>query len=831
MKRTLKIVGWTAGSLLAVCILALVGALLFLPAGTLRDLAVQRASASLGREVTVDDAGVSLRGGLGVRLDGVTVGNPPGFPGEPLFRAGSVDLKLRLIPLLSRRIQADRLVIADPRVNLIVRGDSTSNFTFAPVDAEEPGPSPSAPPADSPAALDVERFTVSGGRVVFRDEAAGTTTTCTGLSLAWRVVPDGSDGLLTSGETGIDSLSVSGPEPLVLTGLSLDHEARIDLQEKSGSLLRGDLGLGELDAAVTGDFSFPSGAMAGDFALKAPRLDAADLMALLPDRARAPLAGAEVSGAVALDLAFAFDQTRPEPLSWTGQVEVQDGRIALPDPSEPVTAIGGRASFDRRVLTIASIEASASGADLTFQGTITGYTDPQAAVLEGSLAATADLAALQGRLPAERKATLAGRGVGSIRLQGPLSRPAELPAEGRLAITDLSYRDATIFEPLTDLDADLEFDRKDLTIRSCRAVFEPSNFTLTGSVRGLVTALTAKLTGQPAPATVPHLEFSLDAPVLDADHLFPAASPGAPEPASATGGDRTAVLSSFPDITGRGAVTVGRLVYGGVDFTQVSGSVAIADRTVTVSDVQGSVYAGSITGETAVDLEDMLVPGYRGSFAATGIQADSLLSRFTPLQGHVFGDLDFGGDFTARGKDPDTFRRSLTLDAVSVLTQGRLMTSGTVQQGLNVLAVKLGRTFDREEKLKDLAGAVKVADQQVLLEEMSFTIPGLGALTLGGGYGFAGDLDFIGDLLLTEENTRKLLGGGDSGGIGGALGGLLGGSRDQPPQPLRLPLKIRGTWTKPDVAVDFAAMGRTAGQDVADELKKKLEGFLSGNPR
>ncbi len=831
MKRSLKIAGWTAGSLLAISILALVGFRLFLPAGTLRDLAVQRASAALGREVTVDRAGVSLRGGLGVRLDGVTVGNPPGFPGEPLFQAGSVDLKLRLKPLFSRRIQADRLVIADPRVNLIVLRDSTNNFTLDSGAAQDPGPAPSASPADPRATLDVERFSVSGGRLLFRDESTGSSTTCTGLSLAWRVVPGGRDSLLTSGETRIDSLSVLGPEPLVLPGLRLEHEARIDLRERRGSLLRGDLGLGDIAASVTGDFSFLPGALAGDFALEASRLNAADVMALLPDRARAPLAGAEVSGTVALDLALAFDQTRPEPLSWTGLVEVQDGRIALPAPSEPVIGIGGRASFDRRVLTIASLQASASGADLTFEGAVTGYADPRGAILEGSLTAVADLASFQERLPAERKAALAGRGVGSIRLQGPLSRPAELVAGGRLAITDLSYRDATLFEPLTDLDADLEFDRKDLTIRSCRAVFEPSNFSLTGSVRGLVTTLTAKLARQPGPAAAPHLEFRLDAPVLDADHLFPAASPGAPAPPSAAGGDRTAVLSSFPDITGRGAVTVGRLVYGGLDFTQVSGSVAIADRTVTVSGVQGSVFSGSVTGETTVDLEDMLIPGYRGSFAARGIQADSLLSRFTPLRGHVFGDLDFGGDFSARGKDPGTFRRSLSLDAVSVLTQGRLMTSGTVQQGLNVLAVKLGRTFDREEKLKDLAGAVKVAGERVLFEKMSFTIPGLGALTLGGGYGFAGDLDFTGDLLLTEENTRKLLGGGASGGIGGVLGGLLGGTQDQTPQPLRLPLRITGSWSKPDVAVDFAAMGRTAGQDVADELRKKLEGIFSGSPR
>ena len=118
---------------------------------------------------------------------------------------------------------------------------------------------------------------------------------------------------------------------------------------------------------------------------------------------------------------------------------------------------------------------------------------------------------------------------------------------------------------------------------------------------------------------------------------------------------------------------------------------------------------------------------------------------------------------------------------------------------------------------------VKIAGERVLLERITGEIPGLGSLTLGGGYGFAGDLDFQGDLLLDRENSAKLL--GSFGGLTGTLGNLLG-REEQPIQRLALPVKIRGTWSKPDVVIDFAALTRDAGEDLTDELKGRLEGLF-----
>ncbi|MBU1072463.1 hypothetical protein KKG45_04375, partial [bacterium] len=676
----------------------------------------------------------------------------------------------------------------------------------------------SASPGNTGATLDLERFECNGGALSFRDEAAGTGFALTGLRLDWSVTDAGGGQLDSRGGTSADSLIITGERPLAIGPLTLNHTARIDTGRKRLILARSGLAVAGLDFAVTAEIDYDPGAPITRAEIDGGALDLAAVLALAPADKAAALDGVKANGILDLRMTIAFDQALDDPLSAAGSLELSGGRLELPDIPEPITELAAAVAFDLDTLHVTTCKARTSGADLAFAGKVTGLRQPAEAKIEGTVKVVADLAGLQVYLPAERKATLAGRATGSVTLAGRLDSPRDLPAGGEITVTDLSYRDANIFEPVTDLDATVTFGPRDVTIKSCRVRLQPSNFTLSGVVRGLVPALTAEA------AARPHLDFSLDAPLLDVDNLFPAACPGAAPRGTAAEASRAPVIREFPDFTGSGTVAIANLIYGGVNFTGITGKVAIADRTVTVSEATGAVFSGRVTGQTAVDLQDMKTPGYRGSFAARGVQADSLLSRFTPLKGHVFGALDFSGSYAAAGKDPAAFRRSLTLDARSAMTQGRLVTSGVIQQGLNTLAVKLGRTFDKEEKLKDMAGTVKVAGERVHFDRFTSEMPGLGALTIGGSYGFAGDLDFRGDLLLTEENSRKLL-RSTTGGLPGALGNILG-KKDQAVPRLRLPVKIGGAFTRPDVALDFSALAETAGQEVVDELKGKLEGLF-----
>lgn len=817
MKKPLKILVGTVGTVVVLAVLLFVGLRLFLPAEKLRDLAVARASAALGREVTVGEVRVSLRGGLGVRLTDVGVGNPAGFPEGRLLAAESVDLKLRLRPLFKRRLHADRLVVEAPRISLVSLDSVRNNFTFAPADSAAPAAA-GASPAGAGATLDLERFEVEHGTLEYRDEASGAGFALIGLSLGWTVTDAGSGRLDSRGVTFADSLAVTGERPLAIGPLKFDHAARIDTGTGRLTLETGGLDLTGLAFAVSAGVAFAPAAPAARVEISGRDLDLSAVLALAPADESAKLVGVEAGGRLVLRTTLDFDRARDEPLDVAGSLELADGRLVLPGLPEPVTDLIATVAFNLDTLRVDACRARISGAELAFTGAVTGLRTPAEARIAGTVTAAADLAGLQGYLPAEREAVLTGRAAGSIRLAGRLDSPRDLPAGGEITVTDLGYRDAHIFEPVTDLDADVTFGPRDVTIRRCSVKLQPSRFTLGGVIRGLVPALTSEA------AARPHLDFTLDAPYFDADHLFPAASPGAAPLGETAEADRPPVMAEFPDFTGAGRISVANLIYGGVNFTGLTGKVTIADRTVTVGEAAGAVFAGRVTGETTVDLNDMKAPGYRGRFAAGGVQADSVLTRFTPLKGHVFGALDFSGAYTASGKDPAAFRRSLTLDARSAITQARLVTSGVFQRGMSVLAAKLGRSFQAEQGLVDVSGTVKVAGERVIFDRFTSGIKDLGDLNFGGSYGFAGDLDFQGDLLLTEENSRKLL-EAPGGRLTGVLDGLLG--RGQRPVPrLGLPVKIGGAFTRPDVALDFSALGRTAGQQIADDLKGKLEGMF-----
>ncbi|MDX2475044.1 MAG: AsmA family protein, partial [Candidatus Krumholzibacteria bacterium] len=161
------------GIVLAILLLSVVAVQIFLPTEKIRDLALEQAREKLGREVSVGEVAVSLRGGIGVRLSDFVIHNPDGFGGENLMSTKALDLKLELGPLLKGEVRVHRLVVDTPVVNLMRRADGSDNFTFETV-AE---PATSAPPtagepAAAPPPISIASLTLKDGRMAFSDASA-----------------------------------------------------------------------------------------------------------------------------------------------------------------------------------------------------------------------------------------------------------------------------------------------------------------------------------------------------------------------------------------------------------------------------------------------------------------------------------------------------------------------------------------------------------------------------------------------------------------------------------------------------------------------------------
>ena len=174
---------------------ALLGAGLFVLARYLdseafRRAAIAAAQETLGAPVTVGDQRVSLFSGAIFRQ--VTVGNPPGVPGE-LLRAEALVVRPRFLPLLRRRLEIAEVRLDAPTVTLTRNDQGEWNFerlvTRPPPPSSATGSSgsgASALPVPVPAALDVvvPRLSLTRGTLTVTRERKGPIVGATGIELA-----------------------------------------------------------------------------------------------------------------------------------------------------------------------------------------------------------------------------------------------------------------------------------------------------------------------------------------------------------------------------------------------------------------------------------------------------------------------------------------------------------------------------------------------------------------------------------------------------------------------------------------------------------------------
>ncbi|MBF0190620.1 MAG: AsmA family protein [Magnetococcales bacterium] len=113
-----------------------------------------------GRDVTVNGSmALSLFPWAGVSLEDVTLGDVPGFGSEPLARVARLEVRARLMPLLSKRLEADRIAVKGLQLKLVRDAKGRGNWESA-SGAEKPPVATQAPKAG--AATDAKGAARSG---------------------------------------------------------------------------------------------------------------------------------------------------------------------------------------------------------------------------------------------------------------------------------------------------------------------------------------------------------------------------------------------------------------------------------------------------------------------------------------------------------------------------------------------------------------------------------------------------------------------------------------------------------------------------------------------
>ena len=135
---------------------------------------------ALNRRITLQDIRLTIWPRIGARVSGFTIQDDPAFRSGPFAMLSSLDVGVKLFPLLRGKIEVEEISLRDPVIFVLKDKHEVLNVstigpkTTTPSKPEVPAPQPTGGPLRALALLAVDRVSIDGGRLTYRDEAAGT---------------------------------------------------------------------------------------------------------------------------------------------------------------------------------------------------------------------------------------------------------------------------------------------------------------------------------------------------------------------------------------------------------------------------------------------------------------------------------------------------------------------------------------------------------------------------------------------------------------------------------------------------------------------------------
>jgi len=189
MRAVLK---WTAIVVIAL-VVVVIGALLIIPnfidVNRYKPELEKYVSDATGRPLSVGgDVSLSLFPWAGVSFSNLKLGNIPAFAEKDFLTVKSFDVRVKLLPLLFKQVEVDRLVVQEPRVFLVTNTDGRVSWDFGAKPAEVKPPArteaPSAQGGLPIQSLKVGELSIQNGQLMLIDHKKGSQQEISKLNLA-----------------------------------------------------------------------------------------------------------------------------------------------------------------------------------------------------------------------------------------------------------------------------------------------------------------------------------------------------------------------------------------------------------------------------------------------------------------------------------------------------------------------------------------------------------------------------------------------------------------------------------------------------------------------
>ena len=131
---------------------------------------------TLNRKVTLKDIRLTIIPRIGVRIAGFTVMDDPAFGEQPFASLSSLDIGVKLGPLLHKRVEVEEITLRDPIITVIKNPQGVLNTATLGKKGPPKPEAPAAPSTEGPlhilTMLAVDQVSINGGQLRYSDQSA-----------------------------------------------------------------------------------------------------------------------------------------------------------------------------------------------------------------------------------------------------------------------------------------------------------------------------------------------------------------------------------------------------------------------------------------------------------------------------------------------------------------------------------------------------------------------------------------------------------------------------------------------------------------------------------
>jgi len=822
MKKALKIIGIFLGIIILLLVLAP-----FFFEGTLEKLIKKNIDKNVNAEVAWGDFDLSLFRSFpdaALVIKDFSVVNRAPFEGDTLASGKSLTVDMGVMQLFKKGddpISIDGLSLDEAFINIKVDSLGNANYDIA-VEDETPTSSTTQDAETGGFTFDLQNYELKNSRINYLDESAKT------FMMLKEVNHEGTgDFSLAQSELdtkteALASFKIDEIEYLSDNRVSLDAIIQMDLENQKYTFLENEAQVNELPLTFEGFVKVNEDNNDIDLTFKTPSSDFKNFFAVIPEVYKKNLEGVQTTGDFTVNgvIKGIVDETRIPNLD----IQIASNNASFKYPDLPKTV---------RNITISAAVKNETGivedtfvqiGNLTFS--IDGDVFKARALIQQLLSNPLINLSLEGRLnlanikkvlPIEMEQDLSGIVDANVTTDFDMksvenSQYQNIKTSGQAQLTNFSYKDASVKQPINISQADISFRPGEIKLIKLLATSGATDVTASGNIQNLIPFVMSKedLKGR---FTVQSNTFNVS-DFMTSESTSEAKSTATTETSStAPVGKKAVKIPDFLDTTLD--FTANEVIYDNITLNNAKGTISIQNETASLKNVSSSVFGGNVglsgnvstkgTPSFAMDLDLNKID------IATTFQKSELLKYLVPiansLQGNINTKLSLNGTLN---EDLTPVLTSLAGDALAQII------TAEVDPDKAPLLSKLGNqvkflNLDRLS-LRDVDTKLKFNNGNIQVEPFDFNIKGV-KVTVDGRHGLDKTIDYN----LKMDVPASYLGGD----VNKLLAKL--DPSEAANMSVALPVGLRGTISNPQVSVDTKAAVTTLTQKLIEKQKQDLK--------